>query len=264
MATTKTMRRDGAARGPGEDDLGLPSLRNERVYLNEPGAAHASRGQIEAWTRSFRENLQTLMRVRQDGEATQGELLHTLGTYLREFRGRSAWETLGLASWEVFCTQHLELSVRHANRLAAFAGAVTREQSRFGVRKCHAGLAIVERLGLESLSTIVLAAGAPEPTSWVRELGEPVAFVSSPANRLERLATGRRALAEPPSRRVASAVERRKAVIERMTPRHPALAELGVKSYAHGGAALVKHRPAESAEELAALAALYGALARET
>lgn len=252
------------ALGFAEDDFGLAALKNERAYLNEPGEAVASRGQIEAWTRSFRENLETLQRVRADGEATQGELLHTLGTYLREFRGRSAWETLGLESWEAFCATHLKLSPRHANRLVAFAGAVTKEQSRFGVRKCHAGLVLVERLGLESLRDLLVPDGKPEPAMWARELGAPVAFAQSSASRLERLvADASKALPEPTSRRVASIVERRKQVIARVMAKHPALGELAARSYVHHGTAIIRHRAAETSEEIAALAALYAAIVKE-
>jgi hypothetical protein len=247
-----------------EEDLGLPALRNERAYINEPGDARASRGQIEAWTRSFRENLQTLRRVRQQGEATEGELLHTMGSYLREFRGRSAWETLGLEDWEAFCAAHLGISVRHGNRLVAFAGAVTQAEARHGVRKCHAGLGLAERLGLSSISELVVAEGAAEPAMWARELGAPVAFLASSASRLERLLSGaRHELPEPPSRRVASLVERRKAVIAKVGAKHPAIAELGVKSYVHHGAAIVRHRPVETREEVEALATLYAALAKD-
>jgi hypothetical protein len=62
---------------------------------------------------------------------------------------------------------------------------------------------------------------------------------------------------------MASVVERRKAVIARLTAKHPALAELRVKSYFHAGIACLKHRPASSAEEFLALAALYSAVSRE-
>lgn len=249
-----------------EDDFGLTRDVPERArYINPEGAAIASRGQIELWKRSFFEGVATLARVRQGADVTAGEILHNVGTSLREIRGHSAWKTLGIDSWETFCQEQLRISPRHANRIVAFAGAVTHEQAAFGVRKCLAGIRLAERLGLEGLGALILDEGEPEPPEWAKVLGEPVRFTRSSALRLERLAAARKTPALPPvkaSRRVAALVVARTAVIGAVTRKHEALSNLEVKSFAKDGEARVTHGSASSAAEMFALSQLYAALAK--
>jgi hypothetical protein len=192
-----------------EDDFGLTEdVPGMSRWMNPPGAAVATRGTVEQWMRGYFENVATLGRVQSGADSTQGELLHTIGTYLREIRGHSGWKAVDAATWDALCEEHLGLSRRYANRLVAFAGAVTKEESALGVRKCLAGLALVERLALKKIGDRLPPRGAPEPEGWAALLGEPVNFAASRAARLERLLATSKAPALPapaPSRREPSA-----------------------------------------------------------
>lgn len=266
MATGRSGRGRSMETTLAEDDFGLTQdVPEKSKWINPEGAAVATRGQVEQWKRGFFENVATLARVQASGESTQGELLHTIGTYLREIRGHSGWKAVGLESWDAFCEEHLNLSRRYANRLVAFAGAVSKAEAAFGVRKCLAGLVLIERLGLKKVGDLVPGGGAPEPKEWAALLGEPVRFATSPAARLERLLTPpkRAALPAPkPSRKTAALVARRREIVEQVTRKHGALEGLAVRSFARDGSARVHHRPVGSAEEIDALAALYTALAK--
>jgi hypothetical protein len=250
-----------------EEDFGLAKdLPSASRWINPEGSAASSRGQIEMLRRAFFDGVSTLARLKAGTDATEGKLLHDLGTTLRLLRGCSAWKTVGIESWEQYCLSQLRISRRHADRLVAFAGAVTAEQAPYGLRKCSAGLALVERLGLASLTELLQPPGGREPEAWAELVGEPVRFETSSAVRLERLLKGG-AKAElpagPPSARVRSTVTRRTAIIDDLAKKHPALEKLEVKSYADRGVARIKHKPASQKQEIQALAKLYAALGRD-
>lgn len=250
-----------------EEDFGLTrDLPHASRWINPEGDAVSSRGQIELLRRAFFDGVSTLARVMAGAEATTGKLLHDLGTTLRELRGCSAWKTVGIESWEQYCRSQLRITRRHADRLVVFAGAVTAEQAPYGLRKCAAGLKLVELLGLESLTELIEPEGGREPAEWAGIVGEPVRFATSSAMRLERLVKvpGTRELpAAPPSTRVRKTVARRAEIIESVAEKYPALAKLEVKSYADDGVARVKHHPVSHKLEIAALAKLYAALDRD-
>jgi hypothetical protein len=250
-----------------EEDFGLTrDVPHADRWINPEGGAAVTRAQLEGWKRAFFSDAATLKRVRDGAEATIGELVHNLGTGLREIRGRSAWKILGIASWEEYCTLELKISKRHADRIVAFAGAVTRTQAAFGIRKCFAGLAIADRLGLKGLGNLVPPHGEQEPEAWAKAFGEPVAFEDSSALRLERLVAPPKPPALPAKstpRRVKTVVDERKVTIAAVTERHPVLARLEVRSYAKDGQPRVNQKPASTREELLALAAMYTALAKK-
>lgn len=250
-----------------DDDLGLqfPLPPHDPSWLNEPGTAVAGRGLLQQWTRAFADALSALKRSQAAADAAAGEHAHTLGTYLRQFRGHSAWVTLGYDSFEAFCQRHLHISERHALRLIFFAAVTTKEQARFGLRKCLAGFALAHLLEADGLGALVpTGPGWKEPAEWAARLGEPVGFKDSSATRLERLV--RELTARPtlppvaPTRRVADTVEARTKIIARVSTKHPVLDDLEVSSFARDGEARVKHRHPSKSDQFAALSAMYDAL----
>lgn len=250
-----------------DDDLGLdfPLPPANESWLNAQGTARTGKGQLQQWTRAFGEALAALRRSEQDADQNAGALAHVLGTYLRQFRGCSAWETLGYVGFEALCTEHLGISDRHARRLVFFAAITTKEEAAFGLRKCLAGFALAGALGADGLGALVPTGhGWKEPAEWAARIGEPVAFLDSTAARLERLLTlaTKPALPAEPSRKVAAVVETRRKLIDRVAARHPALEALAVRSYAHGGVARISNKSASTPEEFLALRALFDALAK--
>lgn len=252
----------------GVDDDGLSFALPPKLssWLPDAKPSPAGRGDIEQWSRSFLEGLATLRRLRHSFDGSEGEVAHTAGTYLLELHGHQAWEPLGLADFPTFCTGRLNLPPRTAYRLMFFARVATRQTAPFGIRKCIAGFALAGQLGLDGLSALVPDGPKwKEPAAWAERVGEPVAFASSSAARLEALVLR---LARPqlpeadPSRRTSAVVAQRKTVIRRVGERHPALLALQVKSFAKDDEPRVSHRHATSLEDCAALAALYAAFAK--